>query len=69
MIETGADVQSDSYTSKLPQLANLQEMVERIEPSDDPASIASAIELILEGLHLNRRLNRDQSGGTYVYSS
>jgi magnesium chelatase subunit I len=69
VIETGADVQSDSYTSKLPQLANLQEMVERIEPSDDPASIASAIELILEGLHLNRRLNRDQSGGTYVYSS
>jgi len=44
-------------------------MVDRIEPSDDPASVASAIELILEGLHLNRRLNRDQSGGTYVYSS
>ncbi|MAF53936.1 MAG: magnesium chelatase [SAR202 cluster bacterium] len=69
VIETGADVQSDAYTSKLSQMANLSEMVERIEPSDDPASIASAIELILEGLHLNRRLNRDQSGGTYVYSS
>ena len=69
VIETGADVQSDAYTTKLPQLANLQEMVDRIEPSDDPASVASAIELILEGLHLNRRLNRDQSGGTYVYSS
>ena len=48
-------------------MANLKEMVQRIETSDNPAAIASAIELILEGLHLNRRLNRDLSGGMIIY--
>jgi magnesium chelatase subunit I len=67
MIETGTEVLSEAYAQKLPEMGNLKEMVQRIEKSDDPASIASAIELILEGLHLNRRLNRDQSGGVIVY--
>jgi magnesium chelatase subunit I len=67
MIETGTEVLSEAYAKKLPEMGNLKEMVQRIEKSDDPAAIASAIELILEGLHLNRRLNRDQSGGLIVY--
>jgi len=35
---------------------------------DSPASIASAVEFVLEGMHLSKRLNKDQSagsGGTY----
>jgi magnesium chelatase subunit I len=67
MIETGTEVLSEAYAQKLPEMGNLKEMVQRIETSEDPAAIASAIELILEGLHLNRRLNRDQSGGLIVY--
>ncbi len=67
VVETGSTVQSDAYVSRLPEMANMREMVERIEPSDSPAAVASAIELILEGLHLSRRLNRDQSGGNFVY--
>ena len=67
IMETGAEVLSEDYAAKLPEMANLKEMVQRIETSEDPAAIASAIELILEGLHLNRRLNRDQSGGTIIY--
>jgi magnesium chelatase subunit I len=67
-VETGSDVSSDAYTGKLPQMANMKEMVERIEDSDDPSAIASAIEFILEGLHLNRRLNCDRIGGQYIYS-
>ncbi|MCH8310925.1 MAG: magnesium chelatase, partial [Chloroflexi bacterium] len=61
------DVLSETYTAKLPEMGNLNEMVKRIETSDDPAAIASAIELILEGLHLNRRLNRDLSDGVITY--
>lgn len=67
-IETGADVSSGSYAEKLPQMANMREMVNRIEESDDPAAIASAVEFVLEGLYLNRRLNRDQTGGHIIYS-
>ena len=67
-IETGSDVPSDAYAGKLPEMANMREMVSRIESSHDPAAIASAVEFILEGLYLNRRLNRDQTGGHIVYS-
>ncbi len=67
-IETGSDVASGDYADKLPQMANMSEMVARIESSNDPAAIASAIEFILEGLYLNRRLNRDQTGGHIIYS-
>ncbi len=68
-VETGSDVPSNSYADKLPQLGNLSELVSRIESSDDPAAIASAIEFVLEGLHLNRRLNRDQTAGHIIYSA
>ena len=67
-IETGTHVSSGNYAEKLPQMANMREMVNRIEESDDPAAIASAVEFVLEGLYLNRRLNRDQTGGHIIYS-
>ena len=68
-VETGADVPSEDYAKKLPQMANLGDLVSRIESSRDPAAIASAIEFVLEGLHLSRRLNRDQTAGHIIYSA
>ena len=67
-METGSDVPSANYAEKVPQMANMNEMVSRIETSEDPAAIASAVEFILEGLYLNRRLNRDQTGGQIIYT-
>ena len=32
-----------------------------------PAAVASAVELVLEGLHLSRRLNKDAAGGRATY--
>ena len=68
-VETGSDVPSEDYSKKLPQMANLADLVRRIESSNDPAAIASAIEFVLEGLHLSRRLNRDQTAGHIIYSA
>ena len=68
-VETGTDVPSVSYSDKLPQMANMREMIDRIESSNDPAAVASAMEFILEGLYLNRRLNRDQTAGHIVFSA
>ena len=68
-VETGTDIPSLSYADKLPQMANMREMIARIESSNDPAAIASAIEFVLEGLYLNRRLNRDQTSGHIVFSA
>ena len=65
--ETGSGLPSAHYADKLASIDGMREMVRRIEPSDKPAPLASAVELILEGLHLNRRLNRDRLGAGSVY--
>jgi magnesium chelatase subunit I len=66
-VEVGSDVRSAAYVEQLERVEGLSELVRRLGPVDDPASFASAAELVLEGLHLNRRLNRDSGGGKYVY--
>ena len=38
-----------------------------LDPGEDFAVIASAVEFVLEGLHLNKRLNKDRSGGKAQY--
>jgi len=45
-----------------------------IPDSDDsrltsPAAIAAATEFVLEGLHLSKRLNKDESGPKATYRS
>ncbi|MDA0770498.1 MAG: magnesium chelatase [SAR202 cluster bacterium Casp-Chloro-G4] len=68
-LETGSDIPSSDYVKNLPQIGEASKLIKRIEPSEDPAAIASAMEFILEGLHLNRRINRDQSGGHMIYTA
>jgi len=35
--------------------------------SESPAEIASAVELVLDGLHLSKRLNKDAAGARATY--
>ena len=67
VVETGGNVPSSEYVDKLPVMDTMSDMIRRIEPRDEPAAVASAIEFVLEGLHLNRRLNRDQVAEGYRY--
>jgi magnesium chelatase subunit I len=39
------------------------------EGDESPAVLASAVEFVLEGLHLTRRLNKDASGTKATYRS
>jgi magnesium chelatase subunit I len=41
--------------------------VQKLGAQGNPALIASATEFILEGLHLNRKLNKDRRKGQLVY--
>ena len=68
LIETGNDKPSSDYMSGFAGMGEACELIKEIEQSDEPAAIASAVEFILEGLHLNRRLNCDRVGGQYIYS-
>ena len=67
MVETGSDIPSADYAEKLPLLGDHSELIRRVDSSDRPAAIASAIEFVLEGLHLSRRLNRERVADKYLY--
>ena len=67
VVETGSGIPSSEYVKKLRLMGNMSKMIRRIEKSHKPAPVASAIEFALEGLHLSRRLNKDQMDGIYVY--
>jgi len=69
VIETGDTVPSREYVRWVRETPGLGEAVSHLGVGESPAGIASAVEFLLEGLHLHRRLNKDRSlpsgGGTY----
>ena len=69
-VETGELVPSRSYVRWAREVPGLGEAASSLGATDSPASIASAVEFVLEGLHLQRRLNKERhaavgGGGTY----
>ena len=69
-VETGSDVPSGAYASALDNVDGLRSAVTALVGDDQrPEVVASAVEFVLEGLHLNRRLNcaRTPAGG-YRYA-
>jgi magnesium chelatase subunit I len=69
VVHTGEDVPSSSYADVLPQLPGLGAILNDLEIGESPAAVASAIEFVLEGLHLTKRLNKDAVGGRAVFRS
>ncbi len=69
-VETGSDVPAAAYASALDNVDGLRAAVTALAGDDRrPEVVASAVEFVLEGLHLNRRLNcaRTPAGG-YRYA-
>jgi magnesium chelatase subunit I len=65
---TGSDRSSAELASLVVDVPALAPAVERFTGgSSDPAVVAAAVEFILEGLHLSRRLNKDDSGASTTY--
>jgi len=58
---------SDAYVRLMKSIDGLNRAVARLDPGENPALIASAIEFIFEGLHLNKRLNKDRIAGRVAY--
>ena len=69
-VETGEDIASGDYTDLLEATPALRAPVaELVGAEPTPGEVASAIELVLEGLHLSKRLNKDAVGGRAQYRS
>jgi len=68
-VEVGSDVPSFAYAERLGDEAGFAPALERfgVDPKAQEAIFASTVEFVLEGLHLNRRLNRDRVEGKYRY--
>ena len=66
-VQVGDDLPSMEYVNQLAKVGGLSKAVDKLNGRGSPASIASSIEFILEGLHLNRRLNKDEVNGKTRY--
>jgi magnesium chelatase subunit I len=66
-VNTGEDVAASDYASLLPKLSGLRDALADLGVGETPAGVASAVEFVLEGLHLSKRLNKDAVGGKAVY--
>ncbi len=68
-VAVGDDVPSAAYLEALARFPALRSPVASLAGGETPAAVASALELVLEGLHLSRRLNKDATGGRATYRS
>ncbi len=58
---------SDAYVKLMNSVDGMTSAVSKLDVGENPALIASAMEFILEGLHLNKRLNKDRVGRKTQY--
>jgi len=57
-VEVAADMRAADYLDGLDEIPGLREAAARLAGGDSPERLASAIEFLLEGLHLSNRLNK-----------
>jgi magnesium chelatase subunit I len=68
IVHAGDDVPSSTYVELVAGVPDLREPVSVLTGDDESAaSVASAVEFLLEGLHLSTRLNKDAAGGRSAY--
>ncbi|MDO8635756.1 MAG: magnesium chelatase [Dehalococcoidia bacterium] len=66
-VDVSEDIASKNYLGLAEVLGGLVPALERLGIGKEPAELASGVEFILEGLHLNRRLNKERQGVKSVY--
>jgi len=70
VVHAGDDMPSAAYLAVLADIPELEPPTRALagpEAAESPALMASALEFLLEGLHLTKRLNKDASGARALY--
>jgi magnesium chelatase subunit I len=67
MLEVGEGIPARTYTRAIGELPELAGALKKLGLPDRSEVRASVIEFLLEGLHLNKRLNKDEVEGHAVY--
>jgi magnesium chelatase subunit I len=68
-IDVGDSLPSLEYVRQAAEVSGFTPAIKKLGGQGNPAQIASSIELVLEGLHLNRKLNKDRTAGRMRYRS
>ncbi|HEY3060832.1 MAG TPA: magnesium chelatase [Chloroflexota bacterium] len=68
-IDVGDTLPSLDYVRQAAEVSGFTPAIKKLGGQGNPAQIASAIEIVLEGLHLNRKLNKDRSAARMRYRS
>jgi magnesium chelatase subunit I len=66
-LETGDMTPAADYVRWMRETPGFGPAVKKLGADGPPAAVASAVEFIVEGLHLNRRLNKDRTGSGARY--
>jgi len=66
-LEVSDTMPSMEYAQQAFKINGLKTAVSKLNAQGNPAIIASATEFVLEGLHLNRKLNKDHTAGQTRY--
>jgi len=67
IVHAGDDVAAATYVELLNGMPDLRKQVLALAGGESPAAVASAVEFVLEGLHLSKRLNKDAVGARATY--
>jgi magnesium chelatase subunit I len=65
--EVADSLPSPKYVDMMKDIEGLGRAVSSLDTGENSAVVASAIEFVLEGLHLNKRLNKDRVAGKVAY--
>jgi magnesium chelatase subunit I len=66
-VEVSDMTPSQEYVRLLEKVDGLERAVAKLRVGEEPSQIASAVEFVLEGLHLNKRLNKEKVRGRVQY--
>ena len=66
-VEVSDTMNSKSYVRKVKEMVGLTEALKVVGDSERPEAVAASVEFILEGLHVNKRLNKTKSEGKTLY--
>src|SRR6476660_3125125 len=71
VVETGELVPGSDLLAQVGPVSGLSKVLDRLGHGDDatPGQVAAAIEFVLEGLHLTRRIDKDSVAGRTVYGA
>src|SRR5712691_10270377 len=66
-VEVSDDAPASDYLDALREVPGLRDAVNQLGVAETPGLMATASELIFEGLHLHQKLNKERQGGRFAY--